>query len=163
MTESIFFAAFRAYEGFLGDIFQLYCLEKETRSGRRVRSYLRPRDFNHSGKLLKSSMHFLDWTSPETIIARAETYLEDGFPIKLPYTTKKSILTDLKRLRNQIAHNSHESFVDYKKVLTGYFGTLPLSIPSPGEFLLLSSRPAPKKYNLLFYLDFMKEVAGQLT
>jgi hypothetical protein len=163
ITESVFFAAFRAYEGFLSDIFQLYCLEKRPRSGRKVKSFLRPKDFDHAGELIKSSMHFLDWTSPATVIKRAETYLDDGFPVKLPYTTHQAVLQDLKRLRNHIAHNSKESLDGYKTVLRGHFGTLPLTLPSPGEFLLLTNRTDSTKYNLIYYLELIKLLAMQLT
>jgi hypothetical protein len=163
MTESIFFTAFRAYECFLGDIFQLYCLEKRPRSGMKVKSYLKPKDFDHAGKLLKSSMQFLDWTSPEIVIKRAETYLDKGFPIKLPYTTHRSTLLDLKRLRNQIAHDSRESINGYMQVLRSHFLMIPLVTPSPGEFLLLPSRINPAKYNLQIYLEFLKNIAAQLS
>lgn len=40
LTEAIFFSGFRAYEGFIRDIFILYCMEKKTRSGKKVNSFL---------------------------------------------------------------------------------------------------------------------------
>jgi len=163
MTESIFVAAFRMYEGFISDVFLLYCLEKRPRSGRRVKSFLQPKDFFHAGSLIQSSMPFLDWTSPATVIKRAETYLSSGFPIKLPYTSHKEILEDLKRLRNHIAHDSWESLNGYKIVLKRHYLTIPLILPAPGEFLLLPNRTDAARYNLQFYLDTMKDIGGQIT
>jgi len=48
MVESIFFAGFRAFEGFIREIFILYCLEKTTARKPNVKSYLKPKNFEHS-------------------------------------------------------------------------------------------------------------------
>lgn len=163
LSESIYFAAFRAYEAFVEDVFLLYCLEKPTRKGKLVRSYLRPRDFEHAASLIKSSMKFLEWTSPAIVIERAETYLNKGFPIKTPYTVNKETLSELKKLRNHIAHNSRESFLEYKKVLTRHYRTIPLVTPSTGEFLLRTNPRDKTKYNLVYYLEFLKNIANSIT
>jgi hypothetical protein len=163
LTESVFFAAFREYETFVRDIFLLYCLEKVPGSGKRVRSFLKPKNFAHAEQLIQSSMPFLDWTNPTTVIERAELYLRDGFPVKLPLTTNQDSLRDYKRIRNHIAHNSPQSMDDYKKVVRKHFITLPLVIPSPGEFLLSSERRRPGRYKLLTFFDLMRTLATDLT
>lgn len=162
-TEAIFFAAFRAYESFLRDIFLLYCLETRPHSRAKVRSYLRPKNFAHAETLIQASTRFLDWTSPEIIIRRAELYLEDGFPIKLPYTTHRETLSDFKRIRNHIAHNSKESLAEYQKVLEKHYRTIPLAIPSPGEFLLVSEKKDPTKYKLLTFFSLLRKISIDLT
>lgn len=163
LTEHIFFVAFRTYEGFIRDLFLLYCLEKPHSSGKKVISYLRPKDFNHTEVLIKSSMSFLDWTSPAIVVERAETYLRNGFPIKLPYVTNIQSLREFKQIRNHIAHNSKESLEGFKKVVKGHYGTIPLVIPSPGAFLLVPDRTNPKKYKLLVFFELMKKIAQQLV
>jgi hypothetical protein len=163
LTEHIFFVGFRTYEGFIRDLFLLYCLEKPHSSGKKVVSYLRPKDFNHAEVLMKSSMPFLDWASPTAVIERAETYLNDGFPVKLPYETNIQSLREFKHIRNHIAHNSNESLEGFKKVVKGHYGTMPLVVPSPGEFLLVPDRANPKKYKLLVFFELMKKIANQLV
>lgn len=164
MVESIFFASFRAYEGFIREIFLLYCLEKTTTTKRNIKSYLKPRNFEHSELLVKSSMPFLDWTSPETIIERAELYLENGYPIKLPYTTNLQQLRDFKRLRNHIAHNSLESETQYEKLVRLYYnGIKPLQMPLPGRYLMLPSRRRASNYLLLDFFALMKTISIDLT
>ena len=81
ITENLFFSAFRAYESLIEDVFLLYVMEKKPLSGRRPKSYLNPRDFDHSANLIKSSMYFLDWTSSDILIKRSELYLKDGYPV----------------------------------------------------------------------------------
>ena len=163
LTEYTFFVAFRTYEGFIRDLFLLYCLEKPHSSGKRVVSYLRSKDFIHTETLIQSSMPFLDWTSPDKVIERAETYLKNGFPIKLPYETNVQSLRDFKHIRNHIAHNSRESLEDFRKVVKRHYGTMPLVTPSPGEFLLLPDRVNPTKYKLLVFFDLIKKIASQLV
>ena len=84
LTEATFFAAFRAYEGFVRDIFLLYCLEKRPPSGAKAKSFLKPKNFDHAELLIQSSKSFLDWAGPDDVIKRADLYLNDGFPVKLP-------------------------------------------------------------------------------
>jgi hypothetical protein len=163
LAEAIFFRSFRAYEGFIRDIFLLYCLEKRPRSGRKVTSYLTPKDFVHAEGMLQSSLRFLDWTNPDTVIERAGLYLKNGFPIKLPYTTHREPLMDFKRIRNHIAHDSKESYSGYQIVLRHHFGTIPLTIPSPGEFLLISDRNNPNLYKLQTFFVLMRQLSLDLT
>ena len=163
LTESIFFNGYRQYENFLRDIFLLYCQEKNTLTDKTVRSYLRPKNYLHTESMIKSAMPFLDWTSPNTIIQRAEIYLKDGYPIRLPYTSKRETIADLKKLRNHIAHKSEESLEQYKRVLRKHYTVVPLQIPEPGEFLLLPDKRNPNKYKLIVYFEFLKELAVDLT
>jgi hypothetical protein len=163
LTEAVFFTGYRGYENFLRDIFLLYCMERKPKSGQVVISYLQPRDFQHAEMLIQSSMPFLDWSNPNAVIVRAELYLAQGFPIKLPISTNQDLLADYKRIRNHIAHNSKESLDEYKKTIRKHLGTIPLNIPSPGEFLLHSERRMPHKYKLLTFFDLMKKLANDLT
>ncbi len=163
LTEAIFFRVFRAYESFVRDIFLLYCLEKRPRSGAKVTSFLSPKSFFHAERLIQSSMRFLDWTNPEIVIKRAELYLGDGFPIRLPYTTHRESLWDFKRIRNQIAHDSKEAVAGYQVVLRRRYGVVPLRIPSPGEFLLVTEKNDPSRYRLLVFFDLMRKLSSDLT
>lgn len=163
LTEYTFFIAFRTYEGFIRDVFLLYCLEKPHSSKKKVISYLRPIDFIHTETLIQSSMPFLDWTSPDKVIERAETYLKDGFPIKLPYQTNLQSLREFKHIRNHIAHNSRESLEEFKKVVKRHYGIMPFVIPSPGQFLLVADKANPTKYKLLVFFDLIKKIANQLV
>lgn len=162
LTESIFFNAFRDYENLVRDVFILYTQEKKRSNGQKVKSYLKPKDFFHAENLIKSSMPFLDWNSPDTLISRSELYLKDGYPIKDPYSANRTELTNFKRLRNHIAHNSVESLSAYKKVLRSYYGVNPLRVPSVGEYLLLTSKTDNTKYHLLEFFDLLEDMANRI-
>lgn len=164
LVESIFFNAFRNYEEFIREIFILYCLEKKSSKRPNSKSYIKPKNFLHAEQLIKSSMPFLDWTSPDTIIDRADLFLHNGHPVKLPYTTHRQQLANFKRIRNHIAHNSIESEKDFLKVVRLYnHGTLPVNPPTPAEYLMLTSRTNPNNYNLLDFFDLMLQITTDLT
>lgn len=163
LTEAIFFRGFRAYESFVRDVFLLYCLGKRPGSGVRVTSFLTPRDFEHAEDMIQSSMPILDWANPDLVIQRADLYLKDGFPVKLPYTTHRETLMDFRRIRNHIAHDSKQSLAGFQVVLRRHYGTIPLRIPTPGEFLLLRDKSDPSKYKLLIFFDLMRQFSRDLT
>jgi hypothetical protein len=164
LVESIFFNSFRSYEGFIREIFILYCMEKKSSKRPHSKSYLQPINFLHAEQLLKSSMDFLDWTSPDTVINRAELCLENGHPVKLPYTINRLHLQDFKKIRNHIAHNSIESEQNFSKVVRTYYnGVTPFVIPNPAKYLMLTSRVNPLNYILLDFFDLMIKMTNDLT
>ncbi len=163
LTEAIFFAAFRAYEQFLRNVFLLYCCGIKHHKSRIVRSYLQPKNLNHAETLIRSSMPFLDWSRPDTLLERSETYLKNGFPLKTPLAANIEELRDLRRLRNHIAHMSVESLQEYKKILKKHYGTIPLRVPRPGEFLLMPSKKPKTSYYLHEYLGTIESVAKAMT
>lgn len=163
LTEGIFFNGFREYENFIRDVFLLYCQGRESINGKVAYSYIKPKNFNHSEELIQSSMPFLDWTNADEIIKRSELFLRNGYPIKHPYTSHKQKITEYKRIRNQIAHNSTKSLNDYIKVLKQYYSVIPLRIPRPGEFLLLRSRRRTSTYKLIEFFDTLEKLSIDLT
>ena len=163
LTEGVLLNAFRCYERFIEEVFILYALGRTSRSGAVAKPFIRPKNADHAVELIQSSMNFLEWNSPETIVRRAERYLRDGYPIKSAITADLSLLNDLRWIRNHIAHNSRESHTRYTKVVHRSLGILPLQIPPAGEFLLLTVPNDPSSYFLLTYLRGLKRVADALT
>jgi hypothetical protein len=163
LTESTFFAAFRAYENFVREIFILYCQEKQTVDRKSVRSYVRPKNFQHAEELVRSSMRYIDWNDPGRMIIRSELFLRDGFPVKDTYASGRGKFEDMKVLRNHIAHRSAESFRTYRRLVQRHLGTQPLTVPDPGEFLLYNDSEEPSQYKLQTYLDFLSTAARNIS
>ncbi|RLK48871.1 hypothetical protein DFR31_1986 [Alkalispirillum mobile] len=159
LTEGVFLSAFRAYENYVEEVFILYTLEKNGLSGFKPKSYLKPRSYNHSRDLIRSSMPFLDWSNPESVMERASIYLSSGEPLRTAIAGANRDLQDMKTLRNQIAHNSKESKIKYAKLLRREYGTAPLNIPSPGRHLLKTAPGrSPTEHYLAFYINTLLSV-----
>jgi len=163
LSEGLFFAASRCLEKFLAETFLLYCTGKYSYGRKHVRSFLNPRSVRHATDLIQSAMPFLEWSSPDTVIGRAEVYLDSGFPVKQALTTHRDSLRDMKHLRNHIAHLSRESESEYRKVLRKHYGFIPLNIPCPGEFLLLPHTTVANQYNLLYYFRLVEKVSAAIA
>ncbi|MEZ5438670.1 MAG: hypothetical protein R3F12_10015 [Lysobacteraceae bacterium] len=163
-TEAIFFRAFRAYENFLEDAFVLYTLEKPTLRGQVPTSYLSAENFNHARELLRSGKRFLDWTNPETVIERAETFVKGGGTVKSVVASAKQDLLDMKAVRNHIAHNSEESRVPFEKLIRRVRGTTPIRPVQPGDHLLAQVRGgATGSYYLDYYLNRLSDIAEAIA
>lgn len=162
LVESIFFNCFRYYENYIREGFLLCCLGKIAKRPK-IRSYLNSRNFEHSEMLIKSTASFIDWSSPDKLIQRAEIFLENGYPIRLIITSHLASLRTYKKLRNHIAHDSIESLNGYEQVLTTYHGFLPLIIPPVGEFLMLPSIANPPNNLLEDFFAVILEVATNLA
>lgn len=165
VNEAIFLRAFRAYENFLEEAFIHYTFGKPSLNGKVVISFLHPKDINHAYELIKSSQTFLEWNSPPTVISRAETYLENGGPIKTVLAAKQSFLVDLRKLRNHIAHNSKTSLAEYKKVLNTYYLTIPLDIPEPGALLQqsINIKKNKKKRMVRYILEELADIGDLIA
>jgi len=163
LTEGIFLAAFRAYEMFIEEIFVLYVMGKASRSNVTAYTYLKPRSSAHAIQLMQSAMPFLEWNTPDKVIARAELYLRDGEPLKSVLTQNRTVLADMRWVRNRIAHGSEEAQTKYENVVRKALRLMPLKIPAPGEFLMATDPQVAGQYFLIKYLKAIRKVAGDLT
>lgn len=159
ITEGIFMRAFSLYEAYLEDVFILYSRGKRTRTGHRVKSFLKPSTGSHARDMIKSQMTFLEWNSPDNVIKRCDIYLGDGNPIKRSITTNITRLKNMRKIRNAIAHKSIEARANYASVVRGELRASPLIMPEPGEFLITTDPRDPDSYFLVIYLDVLKTVA----
>jgi hypothetical protein len=162
LTEFIFFNMHREYENFIRDLFLLYSLEKKRVSGKKPKSFLKPKDISHAENMIRSDQRFLDWNSPETIIKRSELFLKNDTAFKTAYSSNTLVLNNYKKIRNQIAHYSSESTQEYNKVLQLHFGVTPLSPPPAGEFLNQTSKINSSNNIIEDYFDLIENIAKYL-
>ncbi len=162
LYEATFLRIFRAYENFLEETFLSYLVGEATVRGTVLKPYVTPLDLAHARKIVTSSQPFLDWTNPQTVISRAETYIEDGGPIKMAIASSQSSLKFAKRIRNHIAHNSAESESEYRGVVVHFLLTPPTPLPSAGEFLAKKPTSGHSKNKEIFTF-FTEALANTVT
>lgn len=164
LYEAIFLRLFRAYENLLESVFISYLTGEQTAGGAPVPSHVVPTCRDHARAIVTSSQPFLDWTSPQTVIKRAETYIIGGEPIRTAITSSQSHLQQAKKIRNHIAHNSTESAKDFRNIVVTFLLTAPLGNLSAGEFLTLTppSGPCARREILSFFVDKLESTARAL-
>ena len=163
LSEGLFLAGFRAFENLIEDLVLLYAMGKPSIAGRKAVSYLSPRSFGHCRDIVKSTSTYLDWGDADGTIKRAELVLKDGEPIKSIIASNKTIIRQVKYIRNHIAHRSVESQRQYEKVLRSRLGTVPVKVPSAGEFLNMRVRETPTNYYLIEYLNSLGATGRDLA
>lgn len=164
LYEAIFLRIYRAYENLLENIFLSYISGECTQSGKFLTTFLQPKDREHARAMITSSQPFLDWTSPSTVVKRAETYIDGENPIKIAISSSLTHLQSAKKIRNHIAHNSTESLVEFNKVVKDFLLTLPMTQLSSGEFLsrIPTKGPSKDKEILSYYMGKLESTATAL-
>lgn len=163
LTEGVFVRGFTYFETFLEETFVFYARGKKTKSGRAVVSYMNPIDSLHARNMLKGHSNFLEWNSVDQVISRTELFLEGGGPLKPALTANADKLRSIKKVRNAIAHRSPEAVRAYSSVVTSELRAPPLSLPEPGEFLLMADPRNRGNYFLISYFQNLRQISEQAT
>ena len=103
-------------------------------------------------RILTNGLRYLDWSSQRNVRERASLFFENGMPFYDPVGGKSSVLTDMEKLRNMIAHDSIESANSYKEVQRNNFNTERNFEMAPGQLLRTLSRQSQKNWGE-FYFD----------
>lgn len=164
LSEGILLQAVRAYEAFIEKAFLLYADGGSSRSGKAYRCHISPSGPDHVMQLLKGDRGGpIKWNTPDIIIRRAENYFHRGGPIKRTYVAHASLLTELRHVRNRIAHDNEEAEARFEKIVRTRLGTSPVTPLSPGAFLLATDRANPPNYFLITYLEGLRTVADNIS
>lgn len=87
--------------------------------------------------MIKGAVQYLDWSSKEQIIKMAERVFENGEPYKTVIFGINSHLVNIKKLRNNIAHNSRKSNEEFDTLVRNELSPSEVGI-STAQFLLYS-------------------------
>lgn len=136
LAEAVIFRLFRAYESFVRSTFLFYCVEQETLSGKNVSSKLKCADIDTAEEILKSGNKFLDWGKVDSINTLANLIFDKGFPVVDLLGPLYSVLRDLHRFRNFIAHDSKEASAGFIKARIQYVKVGDIPPETVGELAL---------------------------
>jgi hypothetical protein len=157
--EYVFLDGYKCWENFIEEIFISYTTYNKPISGKTPESFLKPTNEEHALDLLKLEKTYLDWTSPDNIIKRAEICFKSHQIITQPIQQCLSDLRDAKKIRNCIAHGSKESNRIFNGVCRQNLGKI---FNSPGEYLNHSSPDKVNHYNI-YYLNLFKNLVSLLS
>lgn len=166
LREAIYLNSYVAMERLLEKTFIAFSIGEATLSGVHPNRYLQPTSEQHAYEMVKSSLPFLDWTSPDTVVSRCEIYFQNGDPLKTKVAARMDFLRHAKRIRNHLAHRSRESASEFTKAINFFLPTPPLApISQPGEFLGLvpSSGPCRNIRILKFFLNGLSDFGDAIV
>jgi hypothetical protein len=157
--EYVFLEAYKCWENFIEDIFVSYSKYNKPILGIKPGPYLKPKNEEHALDLLTLEKNYIDWTSPDNIISRAEICFKNSQMISDPIKLAVKDLRDSKKLRNCIAHGSKESIRIFDELCRSNIGTIGVS---PGEYLNTISPDRINNYNV-YYLNIFKDLVNQIS
>ena len=158
LAEAIAFRIYRSYERFTRALFLHGCTSDKTPKGTPIVSKLQCESWEIAEDILKAGNRFLDWGNPNSTNNLAGLIFENGFPMKEVIGPIHSTLVDLQRIRNFIAHDSHEASIGFRKVILNYVSTGSAEPDSAGK-LLLSRRHMRKSQAIRKIFNHIAELS----
>ena len=132
--ELAFLKIFIAWEQFLENTFIRYMCGASSLSGGKPIQIVSVRYLEDALKVIYGSRDYADWTSVDVILTRANSFFDSGEPYATPLQSAATELTNMRGIRNHIAHHSKKSREDFKKVFVNIYGFRPQGM-SAGRFL----------------------------
>lgn len=152
-AEHSFLKAYIGWEIFLEDSFKSYLLGRRTDSGYKMKRYLKPKDLKHVENLIsyKWTNTYERWNYIE-VAKRADLFFKDYSNYSNAFTSIKTQLDDMSKIRNHIAHKSEKSKAEFEHVVRDrlHGGTVPSNI-TVGKFLLNTNSSS----STLIYDEYM--------
>lgn len=158
VAEAVAFKLFRIQERLVREYFLSCCVETRSISNKPIRSKLRCKDGHTAEEILKAGNRFLDWGNPALVRNLANQILDNGYPVADVLITKQSVIYDLQRIRNYIAHDSKEAANGFQKVIGNYVRKGDPDPESAGELLLYRRRPT-EEITLGILISRIKEIS----
>jgi len=149
IINNAFMNVVTAWEKFLEKSTIAYSLSTASITGHSPVCYIRPKDEEHANELIKGAVQYLEWSSKEQIIKMAERVFENGEPYKTVIFGINSHLVNIKKLRNNIAHNSRKSNEEFDTLVRNELSPSEVGI-STAQFLLYSKNSAPPFWEIYF-------------
>jgi hypothetical protein len=158
VVELSFLQRYLAWEEFLEESFIRYLCGSSSPNGTKFPRLVKPRDRATVDRLLYVHRR-PDWTTPGQVMSLAESMFESGGPF-VPVGNASVDLTDMKAIRNGIAHRSLSAREQFEKVVRRVHGSVPRGI-TPGGYLL--RRPPAKRSSASTFLAHYSDVLAGLA
>ena len=158
-VEYSFLEAFKTWENFVENSFSSHARYNDPVKGKRPYPYLAPKSEKHALELLTLEKDFIDWTSPDNIVSRAEVCFRNSAVITGPIKRNMQDLRDMKKIRNHVAHGSKESERIFKELSRTRVGSAEIR---GGKYLNYISPDGVNQYSL-YYLNLIKYLISKMS
>ena len=159
--EALFLRAITGFELYLEQLFIDILLGKTAHHPSRARALLATSTKSDLIKILNRGNDYLAWLPYGNTESRAHLYLKNGKPFTDLTNGDKSMLADMTRIRNAIAHKSEHANKQFQlKVVAN----LPLlkSEKRPAGFLRSQFRSSPRQLRFEVYIGELGQIAAKL-
>ena len=104
-------------------------------NGLPVERFVNPKTLEHAHEMLRQQQRYVDWTVGKTVIDRANLFFINGDPFATALGVSLSTLSEMKTIRNRIAHSSKKTEMDFRNLVRQKIGYNPKGMVV-GKFLM---------------------------
>jgi hypothetical protein len=152
LRNAVFFRTFIAWEMLLESMMVKYLLNREGINGNRAKKYSRPKDTAHANRMLIGTQKYVDWANQEIVLRLAKIYFVNGDPFNTALSGIHTDLTDLKTIRNSIAHISTTTSQALDALASRLLGHV--MVGAKPQQILLATAPAPPGAIPISFFDY---------
>lgn len=152
ILELAFLMVYKSWENFLAESFLRYMAGASSISGKQPERYVNTNTIEKSRYLLmgeKNSNRIIPWAG-EFVRQKSIVYFKNGEPFESPLSAITTYLSEIKTIRNTIAHGSKESKAKFQKLvnskLTNFTGRM-----KPGTLL---SKTKPNENPVITFFEY---------
>ena len=146
-----FLSVYAAWEHFLENSTIWYAMGEVSIKGKALTKYIYPTDEDHANQIICGASKYLEY------VLKTEDHLfEQGEPYKSALNGFSSVFTEIKKVRNVIAHNSKKSHSEFDTLVRNKLNPSYVGI-KPTEFLLQSKSGSPAFYRQ--YITHLRNAA----
>ncbi|EKS7780432.1 hypothetical protein MQ089_10695 [Edwardsiella anguillarum] len=160
IIESAFLKMFIFWETFVEDSFLCYLTDKTDGIENKPITYAKANDDRHAATMIIGQGNFVNWSNHEAILKMSKAFFKDGVPFHDSFRSIQNTLSDLRRIRNNTAHVSSSTKIEFIRVVTRTFnGSHKYDDISVADFLMKEHPEDKSKTILQVYQDSLLAVA----
>ena len=157
VVKQSFLSVFAEWEHFLENTTIAYAMGESSIKGWTPTKYILPTTEEHANQIICGASKYPDWSNLEYVIKTEDYLFENGEPYKSALNGFSSVFTEIKKVRNVIAHNSIKSQSEYETLVRTKLNPSYVGI-NPADFLLQSKRGSP-----VFYREYITHLLNAAT
>lgn len=158
LYEAYFLKIYVAFENYLGEIFEQYCLGEESSNGYKPKRRLKFDNIEQLRNVLESGkkQNYIDYIEKIKTLSE-DIFQENPFSILLEDAENVTLFNQMTMLRNCIAHESDYSKKKYRESCLGS-----KSYITPGEFLMSLNKKKSKSHYSIYIEKIISLSSGLL-
>lgn len=160
IINSAFVNLITGWEKFLENSVIAYCLNERSLQGNIPPHYINPTDEEHANNIIKGESVYFDWSKSDNIKNMAQRIFENGEPYISVLSGINTILIEIKKVRNNIAHNSLKSNNEFDTLIRNVLSPSYVGLTT-AQFLLAKKGSQPVFWDM--YLTYLKNAVMRIA
>lgn len=160
IINSAFINLITSWEKFLENSVIAYCLNEISLQGNIPPHYISPTNEEHANNIIKGEPLYFDWSKSDNIKNMAQRIFENGEPYISVLSGINTILIEIKKVRNNIAHNSLKSNDEFDTLIRNVLSPSDVGLTT-AQFLLSQKGSQPIFWDM--YFTYLKNAVMRIA